>query len=314
MTAQKESLARVRAGLDRRVASLGARVGDHLAAFVGRPGKMIRARFALHLSGALGVESRLAEGIGVVVELLHNASLLHDDCVDSAGLRRGEPTPNSLFGDTAGILLGDLAFAEGLDAAFEISPAAARLLVDTARDMSVGELQEEFLRGSLNVSVEGYCGIAARKTAALFEWCGSALSGLGAAPHRGGDPARLGRLAGMLLQIVDDIHDLTLDRDTAGKEPGQDFILGKMTLPCILAMDDPAARPRFMELWNRVPRDRSTVAELLALLESSGCLEDARARCRGIAAEAAGIVSGLPVREEARALGEFVEAMAGREF
>ena len=263
-----DALARVRAGIEERVGAIGERVGDHLAAFIGRPGKMLRARFALLLGSALGVEASRSERAACAVELIHNASLLHDDCVDGAALRRGLPTPNGLFGTTAAVLLGDLAFAEGMDEASELSTSAARKLVDTAREMTAGELQEEFLRGSLNVSMEGYLGLAARKTGALFEWVGTALSEAGPRPHRREDPPRIGRSAGIVLQIIDDIHDFTLDRETAGKEPGQDFMLGKLTMPSILALDDESLRPRFLELWNRSPRDRAAVAELVALLLS----------------------------------------------
>ncbi|HAH08286.1 MAG TPA: hypothetical protein DCM05_17470, partial [Elusimicrobia bacterium] len=142
-----------------RAARAGELVGDHLADFVGRPGKMLRARYALLMGSALGVDPACSERAATAVELIHNASLLHDDCVDGAALRRGLPTPNGLFGQTAGVLLGDLAFAEGLDEASDLSTSAARRLVDTAREMTAGELQEEFLRGSVKVSVEGYLGM-----------------------------------------------------------------------------------------------------------------------------------------------------------
>ncbi|MEK7746580.1 MAG: polyprenyl synthetase family protein [Elusimicrobiota bacterium] len=150
----EEALARVRAGIERRVALLGARVGDALARHVGRPGKMLRSRYALALGSALGVPESVSENAARAVEIVHNASLLHDDCVDKAAIRRGSATPNGLFGQTSGILLGDLAFAEGLEEAMEISPSAARELVGAVREMAVGELQEEFLGGSLRVSVE----------------------------------------------------------------------------------------------------------------------------------------------------------------
>jgi len=310
----EDALARVRAGISARAAAIGERIGDHLAAFVARPGKMLRSRFALLLGSALGVDARAAERAACAVELVHNASLLHDDCVDGAALRRGLPTPNGLFGPTAAVLLGDLAFAEGMDEASELSTWAARRLVSTAREMTSGELQEEFLRGSLNVSVEGYLGLAARKTGALFEWAGAALSEASPRPHRKDDPPRIGRCAGIVLQIVDDIHDFTLDRETAGKEPGQDFMLGKLTIPSILALDDESLRPRFLELWNRSPRDSAAVAELVALLRGGGCFESAREKARESLDCALPLVADLPVKEEAQRLARFLEALFRREF
>ncbi len=310
----EEALARVRAGIERRVALLGARVGDDLARHVGRPGKMLRSRYALALGSALGVPESVSENAARAVEIVHNASLLHDDCVDKAAIRRGSATPNGLFGQTSGILLGDLAFAEGLEEAMEISPSAARELVGAVREMAVGELQEEFLGGSLRVSVEGYLGIAARKTAALFEWCGAVLSQESPHEHRREDPPRLGRAAGVLLQIIDDIHDLTLDAEVSGKEPGQDFILGKLTLPCILAMDDPSTRGPFLELWNRGPRERGRVPALVALLEKGGHIDGARRKGREILDAALPMAGALPVSEAAATLKQFMEALARREF
>ena len=111
----EDSLTRVRAGLESRARRIEGRVGQELAAHISRPGKMLRSRFALLMAGSLGVDQEKAEGVSRAMELVHNASLLHDDCVDEADLRRGHPTPNKIFGTTVGLLLGDLAFAQGLD-------------------------------------------------------------------------------------------------------------------------------------------------------------------------------------------------------
>ena len=131
----EDSLARVRSGLESRARRIEGRVGQELAAHISRPGKMLRARFALLLAGALGAEESKAEGVARAMELVHNASLLHDDCVDEAELRRGHPTPNKVFGTTVGLLLGDLAFSQGLEEAIDISPNAPRLLVTAVREM-----------------------------------------------------------------------------------------------------------------------------------------------------------------------------------
>ncbi|MFH1725791.1 MAG: polyprenyl synthetase family protein [Elusimicrobiota bacterium] len=314
LDAVDDSLARVREGLERRAARLGGRLGDHLVSVIGRPGKMLRARFALLVGAALGVDRDVRERVARVVELIHNASLLQDDCIDEALMRRGCPTPNAQFGDRTGVLLGDLAFTEGMDEALGVSPRAARSLVRSVREMAVGEIQEEFLRGSLDVSVEGYYGLAARKTGALFEWTGEVLSEAGVLPHRREDPPRLGRSAGILLQIVDDIHDVTLDEAVAGKPPGQDLANGRLTLPGILAMDDEGSRSRFMTIWRAVPRDAGRLERALALFEERGHLEAARARARGILDDALRLIDGLPVKAEGAPLKAFMRLMVGREF
>jgi octaprenyl-diphosphate synthase len=307
----EDSLTRVRAGLESRARRIEGRVGQELAAHISRPGKMLRSRFALLLAGALGVDQEKAEGVSRAMELVHNASLLHDDCVDEADLRRGHATPNKVFGTTTGLLLGDLAFAQGLEEAIDISPNAPKLLVTTVREMTVGELQEEFLKGSLEVSVDAYMGVASRKTGALFEWAGAVLSELSSFPHEQSDPPRLACAAGILLQIVDDIHDYTLSDRISGKDEGQDLANRKLTLPCIYAISDKASRAEFLALWNEAKPDAAKIAKLL---KDRGHIQKTRDQGRVVVDSMLAMVKKLPCKAEAAELGFFVEIMAKREF
>ena len=310
----EDSLERVRAGLEKRARRISGRVGEELASHVGRPGKMLRARFCLLLGAALGVDQEKAEGAARAMELVHNASLLHDDCVDSAEHRRGLPTPNAMFGTTVGLLLGDLAFSQGLEEAIDISPNAPKLLVTTVREMTVGELQEEFLKGSIEVSEAAYMGVAARKTGALFEWAGSVLSDLSPFPHEQSDPPRLACAAGILLQLVDDIHDYTLPENVTGKDQAQDLANRKLTLPCILALQDPKARAPFLALWERAGKGEAGHPDLADFLKKGGFIEATRAKGRELVASMLTLCSHLPCKSEARDLSLFVEVMARREF
>jgi geranylgeranyl pyrophosphate synthase len=306
LTRLDDSLDRVRTGLESRARRISGRVGEVLAGHVSRPGKMLRARFCLHLGAALGVEPAKSEAAGRALELVHNASLLHDDCVDEADVRRGEPTPTKLYGVNVALLLGDLAFSQGLEEAIDISPNAPNLLVTTVREMTVGELQEEFLKGSVDVTFEAYMGIAARKTGALFEWAGSVLSELSPLPHEQADPPRLSCAAGILLQIVDDIHDYTLAGDLAGKEKGKDLSLGRMTLPAVLARAD---SKDFIPLWRS-----GDLKKITDYLVKNGYIEASRQKGREIVTSMRRMIAGLPVKDEARELDAFVEQMAKREF
>lgn len=314
LTPVDESLDRVRMGLERRVASLGGRVGDHLAEYIGRPGKMLRARYALLLGGALGVKPETSEKVGRAIELVHNASLLHDDCIDEALMRRGVPTPNARFGDRTGILLGDLAFTEGMAEAVAVSPKAVADLVASVGEMTVGEIQEEYLCGSLNVSCEGYYGVAVRKTAALFDWAGRVLSDQSPLEHSREIPPRLGRSAGILLQIIDDIHDYTLDKETAGKDPGQDFANGRLTLPAILAMDDHRTRSDFLKIWQQRATDPSAFDQAFRLLKENGHLDGARNVARDIMEGMKPMVASLPEKYGAGQLRGFMDLLFRREF
>lgn len=307
----EDSLTRVRAGLESRARRIEGRVGQELASHIGRPGKMLRSRFALLLAGALGVDREKAEGVSRAMELVHNASLLHDDCVDEADLRRGHPTPNKIFGTTVGLLLGDLAFSQGLEEAIDISPNAPKLLVTAVREMTVGELQEEFLKGSVEVTVAAYMGVASRKTGALFEWGGAVLSELSPFPHEQSDPPRLACAAGILLQIVDDIHDYTLTERVSGKDEGQDLANRRLTLPCIYAIQDPATREDFLALWNEPKPD---AAKLAKLLKDRGHIKKTRDHGRVVVDSMLAMIKKLPCRTEAAELGFFVEIMAKREF
>ena len=314
LLALDESLERVRSGLESRSRRISGRIGAQLAARMGRPGKMLRARFCLLLGAALGVEPDKAECAARGMEFVHGASLLHDDCVDQARLRRGRPTPNEVFGVNVALLLGDLAFAQGLEEVMDLTPRAARRLVSTAREMAVGELQEEFLKGSVNVTVEAYLGIISRKTGALFEWCGATLAELSPRPHAAADPPRQGLAAGMLLQIVDDVHDYALSEDVSGKERGKDLAERRLTLPALLALNDPAARPEFLRLWEEGAADLAAVRRMARFLEASGHLAAARDRGRELARSIKAWAAALPVRECGRRFCGFIEAMERREF
>lgn len=301
----EDSLTRVRAGLDSRARRIEGRVGQELAAFVSRPGKMLRSRFCLLLGGALGVPEEKAEAASRALELVHNASLLHDDCVDEATLRRGYPTANAAFNVPTALLLGDLAFSQGLEEAVDISPNAARLLVTAVREMTVGELQEEFLKGSLDLSVDAYMGICSRKTGALFEWAGAVLSELSPFPHEQSDPPRLASAAGILLQLVDDIHDYTLPERASGKDDAQDLKNRRLTLPCLYAVKE----PEFLRLWNA-----ADAPGLAKYLKDHGHIQRARDKGRELTDSMVAMIQKLPCKAEAAELAFFVELMAKREF
>lgn len=301
----EDSLTRVRAGLENRARRIEGRVGQELAAFVSRPGKMLRSRFCLLLGGALGVPEDKAEAASRALELVHNASLLHDDCVDEATLRRSYPTPNAVYNIPTALLLGDLAFSQGLEEAVDISPNAARLLVTAVREMTVGELQEEFLKGSVDLSVDAYMGICSRKTGALFEWAGAVLSELSPFPHEQSDPPRLASAAGILLQLVDDIHDYTLPERASGKDEGQDLKNRRLTLPCLYAVSDPG----FLPLW-----EAGDAAGLAKFLKDGGYVQRARDKGRELTDSMVAMIKKLPCKAEATELAFFVELLAKREF
>jgi octaprenyl-diphosphate synthase len=310
-----DSLAGVRSRLKARALRVSGRVGTELAGLISANGKLLRARFTLLLGEALGVPEEAREHAACAIEWVHNASLLHDDCVDEAALRRGLPTPNAVFGRSVALLLGDLAFSQGLEEAQEISQDAANTLVSAVREMTIGELQEEFLRGSTAISKEAYLGVASRKTGALFEWVGQVLAKLSPHELKDSDPARMGLSSGILLQVVDDILDLSQNARRLGKKPGQDIAQRQISLPLVYAFEDASIRARFEEAWSKpgeIPD--AELARLSRLAIDSGAVKRARATASELLASILAAARALPRRPGALRLLSFVEEMAARDY
>ncbi len=180
--------------------------------------------------------------------------------------------------------------------------------------MTVGELQEEFLKGSVDLSVDAYMGICSRKTGALFEWAGAVLSELSPFPHEQADPPRLACAAGILLQIVDDIHDYTLPERASGKDEGQDLKNRRLTLPCLYALQDPKARESFLALWNSAGADPKAAEKISKFLKDGGFVQKARDKGRELVDSMAAMARRLPCKAEAAELAFFIELLAKREF
>lgn len=179
------------------------------------------------------------------VELLHTASLLHDDVVDNAATRRGRPSVNARFGADVSILLADFLFSQAFQmiAPFAGSDALS-LLCEATRKMSESELRQIELRGEMPVR-EDYFRIIEAKTASLFSACaeiGALLANV--PPERRRALAEFGRLLGMVFQIADDALDFTADSPEWGKEIGNDLAQGKKTLPLIHTVESASPQDR----------------------------------------------------------------------
>lgn len=161
----------------------------------------------------------------------------------------------------------------------------------------------------MDLSVDAYMGICSRKTGALFEWAGAVLSELSPFPHQLSDPPRLASAAGILLQLVDDIHDYTLPERASGKDEGQDLKNRRLTLPCLYALSTPCDRDAFRALWNA-----SDAAGIARFLKERGHIRTAREKGRELTDSMVAMVKRLPCKAEAAELAFFVELLAKREF
>ena len=200
-----------------------------------RQGKMIRPAFVL-LCGKLVSELRDEHiDFSAMVELVHMASLLHDDVIDGASLRRGQPSANALWGNTAAVLLGDFLLSRAFTlAADSACDGAAVLLGQTAKLLCTGELKQNLLKGRFDLTEQDYFRIIEAKTAALFD-CSCQLGGVASIASKDTQEilGKFGQQFGQAFQIADDIRDVLSSEKQEGKTLGTDLKQEKFTLPVI---------------------------------------------------------------------------------
>jgi len=202
-------------------------------------GKRLRAKLILKIAG-----SRLSViKTAAVVEMIHAASLLHDDVIDDAYTRRSKPSLNALYGNKTAIMLGDILYSKGFLELNIISSEIAKMVSNAVVQLSLGELKDVSLSKTFNLNKEIYLEMIYQKTASLME------ASAGAAALLAGKDKTVymtyGRNLGIAFQMIDDILDITADTTTLGKPALHDFEEGKTTLPYIylyeaLGYDDAA--------------------------------------------------------------------------
>jgi octaprenyl-diphosphate synthase len=236
-------------------------------------GKRIRPRL-LCLSARLfdPAVPHLAEAV-TLVEALHNGTLLHDDVMDRASLRRNRPTVNRLWGDGVAILAGDFLLTAAVDLALRTQhDSVLPLAVETLMELVAGQMMELQNHGNLTLEERTALLIIEKKTGSLFAMA-CKLGGL----LGGGRPEDLlaleayGLHLGTAFQLLDDIRDFLSARDRTGKEPGRDLAEGKVTLPVLAAFRraDTADKKRIRRIYAD-PRRAARLGELTALLEDNG--------------------------------------------
>jgi octaprenyl-diphosphate synthase len=190
-------------------------------------GKRLRAKLILKIAGS----SLAAIKTAAVVEMIHAASLLHDDVIDDAYTRRSSPSINALYGNKTAIMLGDILYSKGFLELNNISSDVAKIISNAVVKLSLGELKDVSLSKTFNTDKALYLEMIYQKTASLME----ASAGAGALLADKDKRAYMtyGRNLGMAFQMIDDILDITSDSTTLGKPALHDFAEGKTTLPYI---------------------------------------------------------------------------------
>lgn len=187
-------------------------------------GKKLRSKLLLKISG----ENQVSYKICAIIELIHNASLLHDDVIDEANLRRGAKSINAQFGAKNAIMLGDILYSKAFYELSLIDSKLAQIISNAVVKLSIGELMDVNLSQNFNTNQQAYLQMIYNKTAVLIEAsarCGAILANLNE-----DDFAQYGKNLGLAFQIVDDILDITGDEKTLGKPAMSDFKEGKTTL------------------------------------------------------------------------------------
>jgi len=287
-----------------------AEAGSYLAA---GGGKRMRPALLLLASRLLGHDGEEEITYAAVVELLHNATLIHDDVIDHADLRRGRLTLNELWGNSKTVLLGDWVYSTAMRLALgHDNVAVIKRLCDATLRMTEGELLTLQRLGSPDLTREQYLDVIDRKTAHLFAAaCGIPALIAPAQPAAGVALERYGRALGNCFQLVDDLLDFSGERQELGKPVLADLKEGKLTLP-LIAVRDRVPRERWQEVeWVLADREfrRVEAARILALAESAGGLEETVRLARRFAAEAREALAGFPagpVRDALELAPEFV--------
>ena len=251
---------------------------------------------------------------GAVIELVHLATLYHDDVMDEAQMRRGAPSANARWGNNIAILAGDYLFATASRLVSRLGPDAVRVIADTFAQLVTGQMRETRGAAEHVDSVDHYLKVVYEKTACLI-----AASGRFGATFSGADAEqverlhRLGGIVGTAFQISDDIIDIDSDPDESGKVPGTDLREGVHTLPVLYALRESGPdSDRLRELLATPVEREEDVAEALTLLRRSAGMVRAKETVAEYAAQARDELASLPAGPGRDALATLVDYTVNR--
>ncbi len=314
-----ELLARVSGGLERVEALLKSEVVSEFG-FVTEAashlmlagGKRLRPLFTLVAAG-VGPKPDSDELItaAVVVELIHLATLYHDDVMDEADIRRGAKSANARWDNSVAILTGDFLFAHASRLVAGLGPDAVRIIAETFAELVTGQTRETVGPRPGQDPIEHHLTVLDEKTAALIDTsCRYAGMYSGATDSEIVALRQYGRAIGIAFQIADDIIDLV--SSDSGKTPGTDLREGVPTLPVLYALAAPDAAPRLVALVSGPITSDADIAEAMQLLSASSGMTQARQTLAGYADAARAALAGLPRSAAADALGSLIPFVVDR--
>ncbi len=281
-------------------------------------GKRMRPMLTLGCAAALGYQGERHHKLAAAVEFIHTATLLHDDVVDGSDLRRGRPTANTIWGNEASVLVGDFLFSRAFELMVEDgSLKVLKVLSHASAVIAEGEVAQLTAQRVVETGEDRYLSIIQAKTAALFSAACQIAAVVAEAPEATEDSLEsYGRNLGIAFQLVDDAIDYVSDAETMGKDIGDDFRDGKVTLPVILAYarGDEAAR----KFWQRAMTGRANgeaeLVEAIQRLNDTGAIADTMARARLYGSRAIDALARIPASAARAALVETVEFAIQRAY
>ena len=282
-------------------------------------GKRLRPMLVLLSAGALAYEGDNHHKLAAVVEMIHTATLLHDDVVDESDLRRGRKTANTVYGNAASILVGDFLYSKTFQLVLDVDQKVVMPVIKVLSSASVliaeGEVMQLMNCHNADIDEASYLQIICYKTAKLFE-CSTQVGAIiaGASPLTESALADYGRHLGIAFQLIDDVLDYSASEAETGKHLGDDLAEGKLTLPLIYAMKHGNQEQSRCVRHAVEQGGRDDFAEVLQVIRETGALDHARARAGQESQKAIDALSILPASTYRDSLLELASFAAARSF
>ena len=287
-----------------------AKLIEHLQHF---QGKRLRPALLLLTARACGAIAPAHHTLAAVVEIIHTATLVHDDVLDTASVRRHVQTINAGWGNRTSILLGDYLFTHAFHLASSVDARACSLIGEATNRVCEGELEQNTERGNVELSEASYLDIIDGKTAELTSCCcrlGAIYADMPAETVE--CMARYGRWLGVAFQVVDDLLDLVGEEKTTGKSLGTDLEQQKLTLPIIRLLERSAAEPRSRLMQILSSPGNHKREQLRPLLAESDALVYAQDKAKEFAAKSRAELACLPDSASKQALTALTERVVHR--
>ena len=277
-------------------------------------GKRIRPVFVL-LAGKFGrYDINVMKNVAVALELIHMASLVHDDVIDDADLRRGQPTVKAKWDNKTAMYTGDFIFALSLELMSDINkPLAHKILANTIVEVTVGEIQQIKDKYRFNQNLRDYLRRIKRKTALLI----SASCQLGAIAVDVEESIHkklylFGYYVGMAFQITDDILDFTSSEEELGKPAGSDLLQGNITAPAFYAMVDETIRFEIEKVQQEM--EPAQIQKIITLIKESGAIEKSIALSDMYLDKALAVLEELPANKAKKTLRDIAKFIGRRKY